>query len=112
MKSFYKTFPHLLAAKSLDAILDEQEYDDYVRSKIFSAIHTSYVMFKEAAKIKYFSNTILDLCYKNRCETIDAMNLPVRAKTHIKNMIYAGCRRQMTGSATYKGNKMNDVTDN
>lgn len=103
MKSFYKTFPHMPAGKSLDAILDELGYDNYVRGKIFSHLHTSFVMFKEASKMKFFKDTVLDLCYRDRCKVIDNMNLPEKAKTHIKNMTYAGCRRYMTGSGTNKG---------
>ncbi len=105
MKSFFKTFPHLLAAKSLDVIADELSYNNYVRRKIFSFIHTSFIMFKEAAKVKYFSHTILHLCYKERCRVIDGTEWAKVVKTHVKNMIHASYNDYLAKTKDTKENK-------
>jgi len=89
MTSFYKTFPHLLAGKSLDGICDELGYNDYLRRKIFSCLHTSFIMFKEIQKVDHFAHDLLFLCYKERCRIVDASKWHPRVKTHIKNMIHA-----------------------
>jgi len=105
MKSFYKTFPHLLAAKSLDIICDEYEYNDYLRRKIFSALHTSFIMFKEVLKVSYFSHDILNLCYKHRCQIVDKTTWHPRVKTHVKNIIHAAYSDCLKKSEDKKENK-------
>lgn len=100
MKSFYKTFPHLLAAKSLDGILNELKYDDYMRAKMFRFVHISFLMFKEFTKVYSFRDTFLDLLYKDRCRAIDRMKIHGAVKSHLKNIIHSGCRRHMLGIST------------
>lgn len=105
MKSFYKTFPHLLAAKSLDLICEEFGYNDYLRRKIFSCLHTSFIMFKEVLKVDYFSHDFLNLSYKRRCEIVDETNWHPKVKTHVKNMIHASYSDYLKKSECKKENK-------
>lgn len=105
MKSFYKTFPHMMAAKSLDIICDEYGYNDYLRRKIFSCLHTSFIMFKEILKVDYFSYTFLSLSYKERCRVIDETKWSLKVKTHVKNMVHASYNDYLRKSKDKKENK-------
>lgn len=99
---FYSTYPHCPAAKSLDAILIEEDELNY-SSKIHSIIHSSFLLFKEVKGIKSSSKSlILSLCYQERCRVVDQLKVSQNAKTHIKNIIYSGCRKYIPGSKTYQ----------
>ncbi len=95
----------MLAAKSLDLICDEYGYNNYLRRKMFSSIHTSFIMFKEVSKVKYFSHTILSLCYKDRCKIIDETNWSDKVKTHVKNIIHASYSSYLAKTENTKENK-------
>lgn len=95
----------MMAAKSLDLICDEYGYNDYNRRKIFSCLHTSFIMFKEIMKVDYFSETILCLCYKERCRIIDETNWHSKVKTHVKNMVHASYSDYLKKSKNTRENK-------